>query len=87
MSDYNISHINTEYQVGDMVVTTGHSIYDLSTTPTVPVGTIGIIIKIRHRYVNTPNEYKQYKVTFCDYSDGDDLTNMYFASSLLKHSC
>jgi len=85
MSYYGGLNIDTEYQVGDMVVTTGPPRYLMCTDHKVPFGTVGTVIRIRHRYVNTPNEYKQYKVSFPGYPDGDDVTNMYAASTLLKH--
>jgi hypothetical protein len=60
-------------QLGDTVKTIGKSTYNGE----VPIGTHGTVIRIRERYVGTVNEYRQYKVTFDDYLDGDDLTNLY----------
>ena len=78
-------NIDTEYQVDDKVVTTGPSIYHISTDTKVPFGTVGTIIRIRHRYKGTPNEYKQYKLSFPGYPEGDDVTNMYLVSALQKY--
>lgn len=47
---------------------------------------LGKIIKIRHRYVGTPNEYKQFKVSFIGEPEGDDVTNLFHNSSLIKVS-
>ena len=51
-----------EYQIGDKVITCGSAVYENVTETFVPDGSIGTIIKIRHRYENTINEHKQYKV-------------------------
>jgi len=82
MSHYLINMINivntNTFNIGDKVIVTGKPAYNnLSQYPVVPEQTIGHVIKIRHRYQNTPNEYFQYKVSFNGYSDGDDLTNLY----------
>ena len=66
-----------EYQIGDKVITCGSAVYENVTETFVPVSSIGTIIKIRHRYENTINEHKQYKVKFDNYPDGDDVTNLY----------
>jgi hypothetical protein len=76
---------DTEYQIGDKVKATGCARYLLSTDTKVPIGTVGSVIKIRHRYVGSPNEYKQYKVSFPGYPDGDDVTNMYSSYDLEKY--
>ena len=67
-----------EYKIGDKVITCGSAVYENVTETFVPIGSIGTIIKIRHRYENTINEHKQYKVRFENYPpDGDDVTNLY----------
>jgi hypothetical protein len=67
------------YNLDDKVLITGKPAYG---EQTIPENSIGIIIKIRHRYANTPNEYFQYKVHVEGYEDGDDLTNLYTYSNL-----
>jgi hypothetical protein len=62
-----------ELSVGSIVKTIGKASYD----DIIPIGTTGTITKIRHRYIDTPNEYKQFKVIFLGYLVGDDLTNLY----------
>ncbi len=84
MSSYS-SNINKEYQVGDRVITTGRAQYEMSYEENVPIGTIGVIISIRHRYVNTPNEYKQYKVSFEGYPEGDSVKNLYITHNIKKY--
>ena len=77
---------NNEYQVGDHVITTGNAQYEICTDTKVPIGTIGIVTRIRQRYTNTPNEYKQYKVLFEGYPEGDDVTNLYLLHNLEKYN-
>ena len=74
--------ITNEFQIGDRVITTGCAQYEICTSIKVPFGTIGTVSKIRHRYANTHNEYKQYKVCFQDYPEGDDVTNLYLFHNL-----
>lgn len=76
--------IQKEYQIGDKVITTGVAQYEICTDTKVPFGTVGLITGIRHRYINTPNEYKQYKVKFEDYPEGDDVTNLYLSHNIKK---
>ena len=73
---------NNEYQVCNRVITTGNAQYEICTDIKVPIGTIGTVTRIRQRYVNTPNEYKQYKVSFEGYPEGDDVTNLYLLHNL-----
>ena len=69
---------STNFNLGDRVITTGYPAYHTGLESNVaPVGTIGTIIHIRHRYANTPNEYKQYKLKFEGYPEGDSLTHLY----------
>ena len=75
---------NNEYQVGDRVCTTGNAQYEICTDIKVPIGTIGTVTRIRQRYANTPNEYKQYKVYFEGYPEGDDVTNLYLLHNLAR---
>jgi hypothetical protein len=67
-------------QLDDTVKTIGKPTY----SGTVPIGTCGTVIRVRERYVGTVYEYRQYKVTFSDYSDGDDLTNLYEEFNLMS---
>jgi len=69
--------IQNDYNIGDIVITCGRAIYEDVTDISVPTGSVGTIIKIRHRSINTPNECKQYKIRFDNYPDGDDITNLY----------
>jgi hypothetical protein len=64
---------DTLFQIGDTVKTIGVPTY----SGNVPINTHGTVIKIRKRYSGTSNEYIQYKITFNDYKNGDDLTNLY----------
>ncbi len=70
------------FTVGTRVITTGNPAYHMGLDLIVPVGTIGTIIHVRHRYAGTPNEYKQYKLQFEGYEDGDSLTHLYNSSAL-----
>ena len=83
MSKTKFSNIKKDYQIGDKVITNGSAIYETVSETFVPVGSVGTIIKIRHRYENTPNECKQYKVSFDTYPDGDDVTNLYSDFNLI----
>ena len=62
------------FEIGNTVKTIGMADYN----DNVPIGTIGKIIRIRHRYCNTPAEYKQYKVEFEQYpTDAGNVDNFY----------
>jgi len=63
---------------GDYVRTINRAYYD----DVVPRGTVGQIIWIRKRYVGSPNEYYQYKVSFAEYPQGGGLDNMYVYDDL-----
>lgn len=69
----------TMYQLNDKVKIKGNPDYG---NKILPEDSIGKIIKIRHRYVNTPNEYFQYKIHIDGFLDGDDLTNLYTIDNL-----
>ena len=49
-----------EFAVNDRVVTTGFSEYNTD----IPIGTVGTVTRIRHRYKNSPDEHRQYKISF-----------------------
>jgi hypothetical protein len=73
-----------DLKIGDRVITCGDSIYDIS-SGSVPKHTVGTIVRIRHRGINTPNEEKQFKVQFDDYPDIlEDITNMYHEHDLRR---
>jgi hypothetical protein len=71
-----------KFNIGDIVRTKSYSAY--SDYMKVPIGSIGTITKIRSRYVGSPHEHYQYKVTFNGIPDGDDLTNMFEENNLEK---
>jgi hypothetical protein len=66
-------------KLNDKVIIKGNPAYGNSI---LPKDSIGVIIKIRHRYANSPCEYFQYKVHIDGYDDGDDLTNLYTINNL-----
>jgi len=70
------------FKVGDTVEVNGRSEYN--DRGNIPIGTIGKIKEIRRRYVNTPNEYNVYKLSFDGIPDGDDLTNNYQSMNFTK---
>lgn len=70
------SNTQNNFTVGTRVITTGHPAYRMG-SESVPIGTIGTIVHIRHRYAGTPNEYFQYKLQFDGYPEGDSLTHLY----------
>ena len=74
--------MSQEFQIGDIIQTIGFATYD----NIVPIGTIGEIIHIRHRYRNTPNEYFQYRVRFDDYPEmvNHQLNNLFKTNKILK---
>jgi hypothetical protein len=63
-----------KYELNNKVIIKGNPVYG---DKILPENSIGEIIKIRHRYANTPNEYFQYKIHVDGFPDGDDLTNLY----------
>ena len=65
---------NNMYKLGDKVKIKGLPAYGNSI---LPENSVGVIIKIRHRYADSPCEYFQYKVSIDGYDNGDDLTNLY----------
>ena len=73
-----------EFAVNDRVVTTGFSEYNMQFDVKIPIGTVGTVTRIRHRYRNSPNEYKQYKVTFPTFPErgNDDVLNLYRSFNL-----
>ena len=76
-----------DLNIGDRVIKCGRSIYTSLEDPSVPKHTLGTIVSIRHRDINTPNEEKQFKVKFDDYPDPNnfrDITNMYYAFDLRR---
>ncbi len=85
MPTSNTNYTKKEYQISDRVITTGPAQYEIGTIQKVPFGTEGVVVGIRHRYTNTPNEYKQFKVSFKDYPEGDSVTNLYLPHNLKKY--
>jgi hypothetical protein len=55
----------------------------LSSRYSTPLNSIGTVIQIRRRYKNTSNAYNQYKLSFPDIPDGDDLTNLYTSDHII----
>jgi len=73
----------TQMEIGDTVKTIRHAIYDNKVSP----NTIGKIVKIRLRYSDTPQEYKQYKVEFDEYPTHiDNVDNLYYEENIHRHS-
>ena len=70
------------FKVGDTVEVNGRSEYN--DRGNIPIGTIGKIKEIRRRYVNTPNEYNVYKLSFDCIPDGDVLTYNYQSMNFTK---
>jgi hypothetical protein len=71
-----IFNTQNNFTIGTRVITTGYTAYH-SGSDSVPIGTIGTIVHIMHRYAGTPNEYKQYKLHFDGFREGDSLTHLY----------
>jgi hypothetical protein len=73
-----------EFAVNDRVVTTGFSEYNTQSDVKIPIGTVGTVTRIRHRYRDSPNEYKQYKVSFPNFPERgtDDMLNVYKSLNL-----
>jgi len=75
---------STDLQIGDRVITCGESIYSYTDKVPVPLGTIGTIVNIIHRYKDTPNPEIQYKVKFDDYKTLDGLEHLYWSYNLRR---
>jgi hypothetical protein len=55
----------------------GHPNYYDYNSIIVPIGFIGTITHIRYFYERSSNEYKEYKVSFIGFSDGQWLVHIY----------
>ena len=70
-----------EFKIGDYVKTHSLAIYDTN----VPIGNIGRVVHLRHRYINTTNEYIQYRVYFEKYPElAINQTNCLYDSKNLQ---
>lgn len=74
-----------EFKINDVVKVVGCPVYNKSDSSNL-MNCVGRITKIRHRYIGTPNEYKQYKVSFVGIPEGDDVTNLFRDSDLVLAS-
>lgn len=72
-----------DFTIGQKVQNIDKPVYNAGPEFIVPLNSVGRIISIRHRYVGTPCEYKQYKVHFDNIDDGDSLTHLYDCFSLI----
>lgn len=70
----------SDFQIGDSIKTMGFADYDRQT----PIGSIGTIVHIRHRYQGTPSEYKQYRIEFDEHSSNCQLKNLYRPRNMEK---
>jgi hypothetical protein len=72
-----------DLKIGDRVITCGESIYSKVAHHEAPVGTIGNIVSIGHRYKDTVNPEIQYKVKFDDYPHIlEDMEHLYWCHNL-----
>jgi hypothetical protein len=78
---YERENLSCEIKIGDKMSVNDHSCYPQDIQP--PLNSIGTVIQIRQRYKNTPNAYNQYKLSFPDIPDGDDLTNLYTSNNII----
>jgi hypothetical protein len=70
-------------KIGDRVITCGESIYSKVAHHEAPVGTIGTIVSIGHRYKDTVNPEIQYKVKFDGYPHIlEDMEHLYWCHNL-----
>lgn len=78
------SQKNYHLNIGDKVRTKSFAVYDNN----VPIGTIGTIVHIRERYTNTPNEYKQYRLSFDNYLhlNNNQTNNLYTDNNIEKYN-
>jgi hypothetical protein len=80
--------INTtkQFNIGDLVTVTGHPAYQCVqfNYQIAPIGSVGTVVNIRQRYIGTPNEYKQYKISFNGIEEGYSLSHLYENYNLKK---
>lgn len=77
---YERQNLSCEIEIGDNMKVHDRPCYSQDIQP--PQDSIGKVIGIRYRYKNTPNAYNQYKLSFHDIPDGDDLTNLYTSNNI-----
>ena len=73
-----------DFKVGDLVVICYSATYGKHSDKSIPLGSIGRIKDIRHRYNGARNEYKQYNVEFNNYI-GVASSDYYEKESLRKY--
>jgi len=72
------------FQLGQRVTIIGKSAYNFSDKDLEKIGTIGTIVNIKVRYINTPYYYCLYKILFDNHITSGSIFNVYDSNDLYE---